>query len=83
MKTVVLYTLAGCPFCTRAKALFDSKGAAFQEIDVSADPEERQLVSRRTGHRTFPQIFIGEEFVGGCDDVQALDRAGRLDPLLA
>ena len=83
MRPVVIYTLSGCPFCVRAKALFDSKGAPYREIDVSADHGERGKVSGRTGHRTFPQIFIGDEFVGGCDEVHALDRAGRLDPLLA
>ena len=83
MNPVLIYTLTGCPYCVRAKALFAAKGKAYREIDVSADYDERARVSARTGHRTFPQIFIGDRFIGGCDDLHALDRAGELDPLLA
>jgi len=83
MVPVVIYTLRRCPFCVRAKALLDSKRAGYTEIDVTGNYDERDRVSRRTGHPTFPQIFIGEEFVGGFDELQALERAGRLDPMLA
>lgn len=81
--SVLIFTLAGCPFCVRAKALLDTKGCRYREVDVSSDWEQRASVSSRTGHRTFPQIFIGDRFIGGCDELHALDRAGRLDPLLA
>jgi len=80
---VIIYTLRGCPFCVRAKGLLDSKGREYREIDVTADWDERRRVSGRSGHRTFPQIFVGEAFVGGCDELYALDRAGKLDPMLA
>jgi glutaredoxin 3 len=82
MIPVVIYTLRGCPFCVRAMALLDSKHARYTEIDVTGDYDERVRVSGRTGHRTFPQIFIGDSFIGGSDELQALDRAGKLDPLL-
>jgi glutaredoxin 3 len=80
---ILIYTLTGCPYCARAKALLDAKGKTYREVDVSADYEERARVSGQTGHRTFPQIFFGDRFIGGCDDLHALDRAGELDPLLA
>lgn len=80
---VEIYTLRSCPFCVRAKALLDAKGVRYREVDVSSDEDGRRGVSGRTGHRTFPQIFIGGRFVGGCDELHALDRAGGLDPLLA
>lgn len=83
MKPVVLYTLRGCPFCVRAKALLDSKLDAYTEVDVTSDFAERERVRERTGHPTFPQIFIGDLFVGGCNELQALERSGRLDELLA
>lgn len=83
MPPVVIYTLRGCPFCVRAKSLLDSKGRSYREIDVTSDWEERGRVSDRSGHRTFPQIFIGETFLGGCDELYALERAGRLDAMLA
>jgi len=83
MVPVVVYTLRGCPFCIRAKALLDLKSAPYTEIDVTADYEVRASISRRSGHRTFPQIFIGDAFVGGYDELNSLDRAGRLDAMLA
>jgi glutaredoxin 3 len=67
----------------RATALLRKKGVQLREVDVSFDPDERARVLLRTGHRTFPQIFIGERFIGGCDELQALDRSGGLDALLA
>ncbi|MFN2428009.1 MAG: glutaredoxin 3 [Candidatus Binatia bacterium] len=83
MDPVVIYTLRRCPYCVRAKALLDSKHTPYTEIDVTSDYGERDRISRRSGHFTFPQIYIGDAFIGGCDDLQALDRAGRLDPMLA
>lgn len=82
MQSVLIYTLRSCPFCVRAKALLDSKGIGYREVDVTLDSDERVAVSRKTRHRTFPQIFIGESFVGGCDELFALHRAGKLDPML-
>lgn len=82
VKPVLIYTLRGCPFCVRAKGLLDSKGRAYREIDVSGDWEQRGKVQGRTGHRTFPQIFIGDSFVGGCDELFTLERAGKLDAML-
>ncbi|MCR6643430.1 MAG: glutaredoxin 3 [Terricaulis sp.] len=83
MPSVTIYTRAACPYCVRAVDLLHSKGAAFTEIDATADPEKRQEMIQRSGRFTFPQIFIGETHVGGCDDLHALERRGALDPLLA
>lgn len=85
MANVIIYTKPTCPYCIAAKQLLTTKGAAFTEIiitDLSAD--ERALLDARTNHhRTVPQIFVGEHFVGGFDNLSALDRAGKLDALLA
>jgi len=84
MKDITIYTTFLCPYCARAKALLDRKGAAYREIDVSYDAALREEMTKKSGGRTsVPQIWIGAEHVGGCDDLYALDRAGRLDPLLA
>lgn len=84
MKTVEIYTTPFCPYCVAAKRLLQAKGVAFRETDVSRDPGLRQAMMQRAGGRhTVPQIFIGGQHVGGCDDLHALDRQGRLDPLLA
>jgi glutaredoxin 3 len=83
MADIVVYTLNTCPYCHRAKALLASKKAPFREIDVTSDPAAREEVIRRTGQRTFPQVFIGADFVGGCDDLYDLERRGRLDGMLA
>jgi len=84
MKPVEIYTTPLCGYCHAAKRLLTAKGAAYAEIDVSRDPALRAaMVQRSQGGRTVPQIFIGGVHVGGCDDLYALDRAGRLDPLLA
>lgn len=81
---VRLYTTQVCPYCIRAKALLQKKGVAYEEIDVSSDPAKRSwLVSASGGRKTVPQIFIGEQAIGGFDDMAALDRAGKLDALLA
>lgn len=80
---VVMYTTRFCPYCMRAKALLDSKGVAYREIPVDGDDELRKEMRRLSGRYTVPQIWIGEQHVGGCDDLWALERAGTLDTLLA
>ena len=79
---VTMYTTSWCPYCSRARSLLESKGVSFQEIDVDAAPEKRAEMQNRSGRRTVPQIFIGDHHVGGCDDLHALDKAGKLDALL-
>ena len=84
MKQVRIYTTPICPYCVRAKSLFKKKGVAVEEVDVFMDASAREEMEARTGGaRTVPQIFIGETYVGGCDELQALEKEGRLDPLLA
>ncbi len=84
MSNITIYTTFLCPYCARAKALLDKKGAAYSEIDVSYDQARREEMTRLAGGRTsVPQIWIGATHVGGCDDLYALERAGKLDPLLA
>lgn len=81
--TVTIYTTSTCPFCIRAKHLLKQKGIRYDEIDVGAQPERRaEMMQRAHGRRTVPQIFVGATHVGGCDDLYALDREGKLDPLL-
>lgn len=81
--TVEIYTQWGCPYCTRAKALLDSKGVAYTEIDVTMDTNKRrEMVERKPDARTVPQIFVDGQALGGCDDIHALDAQGKLDPLL-
>lgn len=84
MDSVTIYTTSICPYCHAAKDLLRKKKVAFHEIDVTGKPAERRTMTERAGGRTsVPQIFIGDHHVGGCDDLYALERAGRLDPLLA
>lgn len=84
MSTVEIYTSPFCGYCHAAKRLLTQKGITFQEIDVIADPSQRpQMLARANGRHTVPQIFIGGTHVGGCDDLYALEQAGKLDPLLA
>ena len=84
MAQIDIYTTRYCPYCVRAKALLNRKGAAFNEIDVSGDAALRQqMIQRAKGKMTVPQIFIGATHVGGSDELHALDSAGKLDPLLA
>lgn len=83
MRSVTVYTRAFCPYCTRAIALLQRKGAPVTEIDATGDPSKRQEMMSRSGRWTFPQIFVGETHVGGCDDLHALEQRGALDPLLA
>jgi len=77
-----MYVTGWCPYCARARGLFESKGIAIEEIDVEAVPGARGEMMARSGCATVPQIFIGERHVGGSDELYALDAAGRLDPLL-
>ena len=80
---VEIYTRWGCGYCVRAKALLDSKGAAYTEYDTTMGGEPRAEMLRRVpGAMTVPQILIADQAVGGCDELHALDRAGKLDPLL-
>ncbi|WP_425040121.1 glutaredoxin 3 [Primorskyibacter sp. S187A] len=84
MQPVEIYTSPLCGFCHAAKRLLKQKGVTFSEIDVLARPDRKpEMIQRANGGRTVPQIFIGETHVGGCDDLFALERAGKLDPLLA
>ncbi|MEP7301789.1 MAG: glutaredoxin 3 [Caldimonas sp.] len=84
MQPVRMYSTANCPYCLRAKALLHQRGVeAIDEIRVDEQPGERETMMRITRRRTVPQIFIGETYVGGCDELVALDRAGGLEPLLA
>lgn len=83
MAKVEIYTKWGCPYCVRAKALLDGKGVAYEEHDVTMGGAERRAMEERVpGAMTVPQILIDGQAVGGCDDLHALDRAGKLDPLL-
>jgi glutaredoxin 3 len=78
-----IYTKPYCPYCVRAIDLLERKGVDFTEIEAAFDPEKRQEMMRRAnGRATFPQIFVGDRHIGGCDDMVALDREGKLDPLL-
>ena len=83
MPTVTIYTTPYCPYCHAAKALLKKKGVAFEEIDVQDAGLRQQMMLRSNGRRTVPQIFIGQTHVGGYDDLMALHRAGKLEPLLA
>jgi glutaredoxin 3 len=84
MADVVIYTRQMCGYCARAKALLQSKGVNFTEHDATFSQELRQeMIQKANGGSTFPQIFIDGRHVGGCDDLHALDRDGKLDPLLA
>jgi glutaredoxin 3 len=82
MPNVVVYTKPFCPYCIRAISLLEKKGVDFTEIEAAFDPEKRAEMMQRSGRATFPQIFIGERHIGGCDDMMALERDGKLDPLL-
>ena len=84
MAQIDIYTIPYCPYCADAKDLLRRKGVSFHEIDGRANGEVRkEMLARANGRSTFPQIFIGATYVGGCDDLYALDEAGKLDPLLA
>ncbi|WP_439815165.1 glutaredoxin 3 [Zavarzinia sp. CC-PAN008] len=84
MAEITIYTTMMCPYCARAKALLEKKGAEYAEIDVMMDAgRRREMMDRAGGRHTVPQIFINGQHIGGCDDLYALDRKGGLDPLLA
>lgn len=84
MAKVVIYTRSLCGFCTAAKRLLDKKGVTYQEFDATFDPKLRQkMMQDSSGRSTFPQIFVGKMHVGGCDELHDLERAGKLDTLLA
>jgi glutaredoxin 3 len=84
MAHVTIYTRPFCGYCSRAISLLNEKGVDFTEIEAGFDPAKRdEMVQRSGGGRTFPQIFVGEQHIGGCDEMMALERAGKLDPLLA
>ena len=84
MKQIEIYTSPLCGFCHAAKRLLNQKGANFEEINVLANPSRKsEMITRANGGRTVPQIFIGDTHVGGCDDLYELERAGKLDSLLA
>jgi glutaredoxin 3 len=84
MAQVEIYTRMFCGYCSAAKRLLDGKGVAYEEHDLSLGGAKRaEMIERTNGRSTFPQIFIGGVHVGGCDDLHALDDAGKLDPMLA
>lgn len=83
MADVTIYTTGYCPYCVRAKDLLKRKGQAFKEINAEDDAVRDEMVQKAGGRRTVPQIFINGQHVGGCDDLYALDKAGKLDAMLA
>ena len=83
MAAIDIYTILYCPYCQEAKELLSNKGVTFHEIDVSGNRDIRkEMIERANGRTTYPQIFIGATHVGGCDDLYALEEAGKLDALL-
>ncbi|WP_374336658.1 glutaredoxin 3 [Methyloversatilis sp.] len=83
MARVLMYTSGHCPYCAQAERLLASKGVSdLEKVRIDTDPARRTEMMEKTGRRTVPQIFIDEFHVGGCDDLYALDREGKLDPLL-
>ncbi len=83
MKPVIMYTTDFCPFCRSAKALLEKRGIAYEEINLARDPDSRNQLENVTGMFTFPQILIGDQAIGGFEELLAADRAGRLPELLA
>ena len=83
MKKITIYTTSVCPYCVRAKALFDRKGLTYEEINVEEQQERDKMVIKAGGRRTIPQIFIGSVHVGGCDDLYALEKEGKLAGILS
>ena len=80
---VIIYSTQYCPHCRSAKYLLESKGVALEEVDLSTDDAKRQEMTEKTGSMTVPMIFIGDEFIGGNDELHALDESGELDKKLA
>ena len=83
MQKIIIYTTSTCPYCVRAKALLDRKGAKYQEINAEDTAVREEMILKASGRKTVPQIFIGDFHVGGCDDLYELDRQNKLDELLA
>jgi glutaredoxin 3 len=81
-RKVTVYTKRNCPYCVRAKALLTKKSVAYEEISVEGNDDLRSWLVERSGQMTVPQIFVGERPLGGFSDIDALDREGRLDPIL-
>jgi glutaredoxin 3 len=82
MKKITIYTTSVCPYCVRAKALFDRKSLKYEEVNVEDQQERDKMIEKAGGRRTVPQIFIGSVHVGGCDDLYALEKDGKLDEIL-
>ncbi len=82
MKEILIYTANGCGYCVMAKRLLDSKNVTYTEINIDEREEQREEMMRKTQRRTVPQIYIGDFHVGGFDDLNALNKAGKLDGLL-
>ncbi|MBW3096473.1 glutaredoxin 3 [Pseudohoeflea coraliihabitans] len=84
MADVTIYTRQFCGYCTAAKRLLSEKGVAFTEHDAGQSPDLKQeMIAKANGRSTFPQIFIGSTHIGGCDELMALERSGKLDPMLS
>jgi glutaredoxin 3 len=84
MAEIIVYSGSSCPFCDKAKLLLKKKGVTYSEVDVRSDEVKlNEMLQKSNGKRTIPQIFINGQHIGGCDDLYALDAAGKLDPLLA
>lgn len=79
---IIIYSTPTCPYCHAAKQLLNSKGQDYTEIRVDTDPQLRQEMMQKSGRTSVPQIFIGDQHIGGFDDLNALNRAGKLDALL-
>jgi glutaredoxin 3 len=82
-QVVTLYTTQYCPYCIRARNLLDEKGVSYNDIAVDSDPQLRREMMTRSGRSSVPQIWVGEQHIGGCDEMMMLERQGRLDELLA
>lgn len=80
---VKIYTWGHCPYCIKAKGLLDSKGISYNEVSLDGDEDARMELAKQTGMKSVPQVFIGEKFVGGCDDLHTINDNGELDQLLA
>lgn len=80
---VTVYTTNHCPYCIRVKSLLKAREVSFEEINIAHDPDARTALVQRTGHMTFPQVFVGDTFIGGYDETAAADRDGRLATLLS
>jgi glutaredoxin 3 len=82
MSEIIIYSKDPCPYCVRAKMLLQKKGVKFREIKITDDKTREEMIAKSGGRMTVPQIFIDEKHIGGCDDLYALDAAGKLDELL-